>query len=105
MPVTCDLAWVFGVGTTVVHCSASDLDDTPSTVSTTLTVNVTDTDLSIKTVPPIVVNASVPSGAPVPFAKPAATDEDDPVAVSCDHSSRATYPIGVTTVTCHASDS
>ena len=51
------------------------------------------------------VEAKGPSGAPATFGAATATDVvDGALATTCDHASGATYPIGVTTVTCSATD-
>ncbi|HVM65495.1 MAG TPA: HYR domain-containing protein [Acidimicrobiales bacterium] len=106
--VTCDHApgGTFPIGTTTVTCSASDVDDTPSTVSASFTVTVTDSDLALVGVPAdITVAATGSSGAVVTFTPPAAADEDTPLpAVTCDHASGSTFPVGTTTVTCAAND-
>ena len=44
------------------------------------------------------------SGAVVTYPAPTTTGGTAPVAVSCSHASGAFYPIGVTTVTCTATD-
>jgi len=65
----------------------------------------TDTDLAISPgVSPATVNATSPFGAQVSFAVPTASDEDGPVAVTCDHAPRSTFGVGLTTVTCTATD-
>jgi N-acetylneuraminic acid mutarotase len=68
-----------------------------------------DGDLGLTGVPAnITLNATSPQGALVSYTAPTATDEggDNPAAtVSCDHATGATFAIGVTTVTCTASDS
>lgn len=64
------------------------------------------------TVPPVIVQpaniavtAADPTGAPVSYAVPVATDDvDGPVPVTCDPPSGVWFPIGVTTVTCFAVD-
>jgi uncharacterized repeat protein (TIGR01451 family) len=95
----------FPVGTTLVTCTATDLDDTPSTVQTTLTITVIDTDLAITAgVSPAPVQATSAAGAAVTFTTPTASDEEGPVAVTCDHASGDTFPVGTTTVTCTATD-
>ena len=95
----------FAAGTTTVTCTASDGDDTPSSVSSTFQVTVTDTDLVLAGVPaPITVNATGPTGATVNYTPPTAVDEETPPAVSCDHPSGSTFSIGTTTVTCTATD-
>ncbi len=105
--VTCDHASgdTFPVGTTTVTCTATDPDDTPSTVRTTLTITVIDTDLAITAgVSPDPVQATSSAGAAVTFTIPTASDEDGPVAVTCDHASGSIFPVGTTTVTCAATD-
>ena len=105
--VTCDATSgaVFPVGSTKVTCSATDADDSPSTVSTTLTVLVVDKDLALAGVPAAAtVNATNPAGAIVTYTGPTATDEEGPRAVSCDHPSGSMFPIGQTTVICSATD-
>ena len=68
-----------------------------------------DTDLGLSNVPAnITVNATSSQGAVVTYTSPTATDEsgDSPApSVSCTPSSGSTFPIGVTTVTCTATDS
>jgi hypothetical protein len=106
--VTCDHApgSVFPIGTTTVTCSATDADDTPSTVSASFHVTVADTDLALAGVPgDITIAATSAAGAAVSFTPPTAVDEDSPVpVVTCDHASGATFPVGTTTVTCSATD-
>jgi hypothetical protein len=96
----------FPIGTTRVTCTASDADDTPSTVSQSFTITVSDTDLAITGVPAdITTNPTNPSGAVVTYAAPSAVDEagDSPAAtVSCAPASGSTFAIGTTTVTCTA---
>jgi hypothetical protein len=107
--VTCDRGSgsTFPLGTTTVTCQTTDTDDTPSTVTATFQVTVTDTDLGISGVPAdITVNAAGPSGASVSYAAPTSVDEDgSAIAVSCDHTSGSIFPIGASTVTCSVSDS
>jgi len=51
------------------------------------------------------VEATSPSGAPVSYDAPVATDNlDAAVAVNCAPASGSTFPLGVNTVTCSASD-
>jgi hypothetical protein len=96
----------FAVGTTIVTCTATDLDDTSATA--TFTVTVTDTDLALTGLPAdITTNATGPSGAVVTYAAPAVTDESSESSasvVSCTPASGSTFSIGTTTVTCTASD-
>jgi hypothetical protein len=54
---------------------------------------------------PVVAEATGPDGAPVTYSVPAATDDfDGSPAVSCDPEPGTTFALGVTTVTCGASD-
>ena len=99
----------FAIGTTTVTCTASDADDTPSTVSQSFTLTVLDTDLALAGVPAnITVNATNGSGAVVTYIAPKALDEagDSPAAiVSCAPASGSTFAVGTTTVTCTATSS
>jgi HYR domain len=66
-----------------------------------------DDDLALSGVPSdMSVDATGPDGAPVTYAAPTAVDEDTPAtaSVSCSPSSGSTFAIGVTTVTCTATD-
>lgn len=93
----------FAIGTTTVTCTAvgSSLSDVK-----TFEVTVEDTTAPTITVPAdITVPATGPSGATVSFAAATATDIADPTpSVSCDYNSGVVYPVGVTTVTCTATD-
>jgi len=65
----------------------------------------TDSDLAITPgVSPSEVNATSAFGATVGFAVPTASDEDGPVAVTCDHPSGSIFGLGLTVVTCSATD-
>jgi len=96
---------VVPVGITTVTCQATDSDDTPSTVTATFQVIVTDTDLAITNVPSAInVNAAPGSkGATVTFTPPTVTD-DDGGPVTCVPASGSTFPIGTTNVTCWVTD-
>ena len=98
----------FPIGVTTITCTATDADDTPGTVSASFTVTVKDTDMGLTGMTAnIAVNATSPAGAVVSYTPPTAVDEArDRVApaVSCDHPSGSTFPIGATTVTCTATD-
>jgi hypothetical protein len=106
--VSCDHASgsTFPIGTTTVTCTASDGDDSPGTITAGFHVIVNDTDLGFSGLPGnITVDAAGPSGAVVSYLAPTAVDEDASLpAVSCDHASGSTFPIGTTVVTCHVSD-
>ena len=70
------------------------------------TVTVTDTTAPVVTPPAdVTVEATGPAGAPATFADATAADiVDGPLAATCDHASGDTFPVGVTTVTCYATD-
>jgi hypothetical protein len=105
---TCDHASgsTFPIGTTVVNCQVTDTDDFTPTVTASFRVTVNDTDLALTGVPAdISASPSGPSGAVVTYTPPTAVDEDDSAPpVTCDPASGSTFPVGVTTVTCQASD-
>jgi hypothetical protein len=95
----------FPIGTTTVHCSVSDPDDTNSPQATTFTVTVNDSDLALTNLPANqTVNATSPQGAVVTYTPPTVVDEDFPLpTVACAPPSGSTFAIGVTTVTCTVS--
>ncbi len=95
----------FPLGITTVTCTATDTTGLTTTESFTVTVN----DLE----PPVLVgmpgNISVdaaPGAASqaVTFAVPTATDNRGIQGVACGHTSGSSFPLGVTTVTCTATD-
>ncbi len=96
----------FPLGTTVVTCTASDADDSPSTATASFKVTVNDSDLAFGGVPPNgTVDATGPSGTVVNYTMPVAVDEDASAPlVTCRPASGSTFPIGTTTVSCTASD-
>jgi hypothetical protein len=97
----------FPLGSTTVTCTASDADDSPSSVQTTFSVTVTDSDLALVNVSAsITVDATGPSGAVVSYTKPTVVDEETPLPiVSCSPATGSTFAIGTTQVGCSASDS
>ena len=95
----------FSIGDTAVTCSATDTAGL--TVSGTFTVTVNDLE------PPVLVgvpgNISVDaapgaSSQAVTFVAPTATDNRGVQGVGCDRPSGTLFPVGVTTVTCTATD-
>jgi hypothetical protein len=97
----------FPVGQTTVNCTASDGTNTTN-ASFTVTVTFVDTaGPTFSNVPSgVVVEANGPSGSVATYTAPTATDAaDGPEPVSCGPASGSTFPLGVTTVTCTASDS
>jgi HYR domain len=66
---------------------------------------VKDNDLALHGVPGnSTVNATSPSGAIVSYTSPTVGDEETPPAMTCNHPSGSTFPIGTTTVTCAATN-
>ncbi|PNY80085.1 HYR domain-containing protein [Deinococcus koreensis] len=105
----------FAVGTTTVSCSVTDSGKRlngsadsagPKTTTLSFPVTVTDTTRPLVTVPAnISIEATKPQGADVTFAPATATDlASGALTPTCDKASGATFPVGVTTVTCSATD-
>jgi hypothetical protein len=91
------------LGTSSVQCSAAD--DSGNVATATFTFTVTDTVPPILTMPaPIAAPATSAAGALVTFAA-AATDVVDPnPAIVCAPPSGTVFAVGVTTVSCTATD-
>jgi hypothetical protein len=101
--VSCDAPAVFPIGTTIVTCTA--VDEAGNSGSATFPVSVIDTQMPVLELPAnLVVDASSASGAAVTFSASASDIADPDVAVTCGATSGTTFPIGVTTVTCTATD-
>lgn len=93
----------FALGTTVVHCTATDAATNTATKSFNVTVN--DTTLPVITVPADITAApKSAAGAPVTFTATATDDVDGAVTPACVPASGQTFAIGATTVTCTATD-
>ena len=102
--VNCDVprGTTFAVGPpTTVSCQAPEA----SSVLQPFTFTVTVVDTPVLSLPsaPDPVEATSGAGAVVTYIEPTATDFF-PVTVTCDHHSNDTFPVGVTTVTCTATD-
>jgi hypothetical protein len=94
---------LFFWGMSMVTCQARDpAGNLSSLVTFMVTVNVPQP--TFQNVPgPIAAQATGPFGAVVTFVPPTSTDVGGrAVAVTCDHLSGITYPVGTTTVTCTA---
>ena len=105
VPVNCVPASgsTFPVGTTPVTCSATDAAG--NTATTSFTVTVVDTTPPVLTLPAdMVLAATGVNGAVATFTATATDIVDGTVPVSCVPASGSTFPIGVTTVTCTATD-
>jgi hypothetical protein len=96
----------FSVGNTTVTCtSAPDGAGNVGTATFTVTVVLRDLTAPTVTVPaPITANATGPGGASVTFSVSASDTIDPSPTVSCNPSSGATFPLGMTTVSCTATD-
>jgi HYR domain len=109
LPTTCKPASgsTFAIGTTTVHCMATN-SRTQSTFDT-FTVTVTEKDpgaAPVLTVPDgITAEATSPHGALVSYSVTAQDEEDGAIVPACAPASGSTFPIGTTTVTCTATDS
>ncbi len=105
--VTCTPAAgsVLPVGTTTVTCTATDSNDQSDSESFAVTVedNVAPTLAGLPS--DQVVTTEDPSGTTLSYAAPTATDVVDPTpSVTCDPASGTPVGLGVTTVTCTATD-
>ena len=98
----------FPVGTTAVHCTATDGAGNATSGDFNVTVSFVDRT------PPVLsgygdksVEANGPAGSVVNFPTPTAVDSlDGPIGVvSCTPASGSTFPLGTTTVNCSATDS
>jgi hypothetical protein len=106
-PVTCAPASgsAFPLGTTTVHCSATDAHGNTGSASFTVTISTgLDTTPPVVTVPPdITAEATSAAGAVVGYTA-SATDNVGVTSFGCAPASGSTFPLGTTTVTCTASD-
>jgi N-acetylneuraminic acid mutarotase len=107
LPVTCDRASgsTFALGTTSVTCAATDPAGNRASVS--FTVTVADTTAPGLIVPPpfaLMVEATGPAGAQITFNMTAPDAVSGTVPATCLPVNGTMFPIGVTTVTCSATD-
>jgi hypothetical protein len=103
--VTCDKTsgTTFAIGNTLVSCSATDAHGNKATA--TFTITVRDTTAPAVTVPSnITAEATGPTGAAVTYAASASDLVDGPITPTCVPSSGSTFALGLTTVTCSATD-
>ena len=107
LPVSCgpSSGATFPVGTFIVTCIATDSQK----LSTTGTFRVTvlpPNDPPMLWIPSgITAEATSSAGAVVTYEALAFDDHDGPIPISCSPASGSTFPIGITTVTCSATDS
>jgi hypothetical protein len=93
----------FALGTTTVTCSATDAHS--NTASRSFSVTVVDTTPPALTLPKIITEeATGPAGAVVTYTASATDLVDGSVAVTCAPASGSTFALGMTTVTCSATD-
>ena len=94
--------WSFPLGVTTVTCTATDPVGNAATAS--FTVSVGDTHPPVLTVPgDITAPADSPSGAVVTY-NVSSSEISAASSVACAPLAGSRFPIGKTTVTCHASD-
>lgn len=105
LAVNCDAnsGDTFPLGVTIVDCSATDAHGNQASGS--FNVAVVDTTAPVLTLPNnMTKEATGPSGASATFSASASDIVDGNVPVICDASSGDTFPLGVTTVHCSATD-
>jgi hypothetical protein len=105
--VSCDATSgsTFPIGTTTVHCSATDTAN--NTASGSFQVTVQDTTApTLHNVPQdMTLEATNPTGAAATWSVITASDAvDGSDTVTCDHNSGGGFPIATTKVTCSATD-
>jgi Ca2+-binding RTX toxin-like protein len=107
LPVDCLPASgsLFSMGMTTVSCSATDTSDNTATEEFDVTVQDTTAPVISNVPADIITVASEPAGARPSYQLPTATDTvDGLVAVGCVPASGSLFPMGVTMVSCSATD-
>jgi large repetitive protein len=114
LTVTCDRTSgaFFPLGTTTVSCTATDAAASQptdrfveATATGSFTITVVDTEPPAITTPPnLVRTATSSSGTAVTYTAPIATDNAGTPAVTCAPASGTVFRLGVSTVTCTATD-
>jgi beta propeller repeat protein len=95
---------IFSMGVTTVSCSA--MDSSGNTASASFTVTVQDTTAPALSIPAnIIVEATSSAGASVSYSVTASDFVDPSPVVSSSPPSGTTFALGVTTVSCSATDS
>jgi large repetitive protein len=105
VPVLCVPApgATFPLGTTTVTCTAADAAG--NSVTARFAVTVRDTTPPRVIVPaPMTIPATGSAGVVVTFSASATDPVDGPLPATCSPASGSTFPIGVTPVTCSATD-
>jgi HYR domain len=105
VPVNCDASSgdTFPIGTTTVHCSATDAHNNQATGSFTVTVQ--DTTAPTLNLPANKTVYAVNNQAVVTYSASASDIVDGSVPIDCSSASGSTFSIGTTTVNCSATDS
>ena len=106
-PVTCSppSGSTFAVGETKVTCTSSDARGNVSSASFIVTVKARDITPPALTLPStITATATSASGAMVNYSAAATDDFDGPITPVCAPPSGTTFPLGITTVECTATD-
>ncbi|MEU3654802.1 VWA domain-containing protein [Streptomyces sp. NPDC032161] len=102
--LTCTVQFLMGTqvpGTeTIGPAAAADPDFTEQ-----INIDVNDVDAPVVTVDDLIVRAKEKEGARVTYRATAQDVTDGPLPVTCDPPSGSLFPVGVTTVTCSATDS
>jgi len=97
---------VFALGTTTVHCTATDTHGNTSTGGFNVTVvpagDTTPPDLTVPA--NILTEATSPAGAAVSFSASANDNADGAITPTCVPASGSMFPLGTTTVECSATD-
>jgi hypothetical protein len=96
----------FDVGPTTVNCSATDGHGNTGSASFTVTVNFSDTTPPTFTSVPsdMTVEATSSGGAVVGYSITATDNSGVPPTINCSPGTGATFPLGMTTVNCTATD-
>src|SRR6185503_18719974 len=100
----------FPVGTTTVTCTVADASPNSPDATCTFTITVNDTQPPSITCPANVTAVTDQNVCPSPactavtYPNPVATDNCPGVVVVCNPPSGGCFPVGVTTVTCTATD-
>jgi uncharacterized repeat protein (TIGR01451 family) len=94
----------FPIGTTTVTCTATDA--TPNQANCSFTVTVSDTQPPTITCPASIVvpNGANLCGAAVSYTNPVVTDNQPGATFACSPAAGSIFPVGVTVVTCTATD-
>lgn len=90
----------------VVYASSPFIDGVASVSDVLPNCTLPNTPPTLPALPDLQVEAQGPSGAPVDFPSPVATDlEDGPLVATCVPAPGSLFPLGATLVTCTATDS